>query len=153
MLRGRCLPYGEGITYWPLTEAVRELLGTGGAPGEERSVDALAELVPGELKAGLIGELISQALGLGGTAGATGEATSWAVRKLFEALAQRRPLVVVFDDLQWAEPTFIDLVGDLADLSRDAPILVLCMARPELFDHHPGWGGGKLNATSMCSSP
>ena len=153
VLRGRCLPYGEGITYWPLTEAVRELLGTGGAPGEERSVDALAELVPGERKAGLIGELISQALGLGGTAGATGEATSWAVRKLFEALAQHRPLVVVFDDLQWAEPTFIDLVGDLADLSRDAPILVLCMARPELFDHHPGWGGGKLNATSMMLEP
>ena len=153
VLRGRCLPYGEGITYWPLTEAVRELLATAGAPAAERSVDALAELVPGELKAGLIGELISQALGLGGAAGATGEATSWAVRKLFEALAQRRPLVVVFDDLQWAEPTFADLVGDLADLSRDAPILVLCMARPELFDNHPGWGGGKLNATSMMLEP
>jgi predicted ATPase/class 3 adenylate cyclase len=153
VLRGRCLPYGDGITYWPLTEAVRELLGSGGEAGSSRPVDALAELVPGEPKAGLIGELISQALGLGGTAGATGEATSWAVRKLFEALAQQRPLVVVFDDLQWAEPTFIDLVGDLADLSHDAPILVLCMARPELFDNHPGWGGSSLNATSVMLEP
>jgi predicted ATPase/class 3 adenylate cyclase len=153
VLRGRCLPYGEGITYWPLTEAVRELLGAGGPPGAERSVTALSELLPGELKADLIGELIAQALGLGGTAGATGEATSWAVRKLFEALAQHRPLVIVFDDLQWAEPTFIELVGDLVDLSRDAPILVLCMARPELFDNHPGWGGGKPNATSMMLEP
>jgi predicted ATPase/class 3 adenylate cyclase len=153
VLRGRCLPYGDGITYWPLTEAVRELLGSEAESSSARPVDALAELVPGELKAGLIGELISQALGLGGTAGATGEATSWAVRKLFEALAQQRPLVVVFDDLQWAEPTFIDLVGDLADLSHDAPILVLCMARPELFDNHPGWGGSSLNATSVTLEP
>ncbi|MDX6561093.1 MAG: hypothetical protein QOD65_907, partial [Gaiellales bacterium] len=126
---------------------------SGGTAGAERSGSALADLLPGEDKAGLIGELISEALGLGGTAGGTGEATSWAVRKLFEGLARHRPLVVVFDDLQWAEPTFIELVGDLAELSRDAPILVLCLARPELFDNHPGWGAGKLNATSMMLEP
>ena len=75
------------------------------------------------------------------------------MRRLFEALARRRPLVVVVDDLQWAEPTFLDLVEHVADLSRDAPIVLLCMARPELLEGRPGWGGGKLNATSILLEP
>ena len=61
--------------------------------------------------------------------------------------------MVVFDDLQWAEPTFLDLVEHVADLSRDAPLVMLCMARPELLDTRPGWGGGKLNATSILLEP
>ncbi len=146
MLQGHCLPYGEGITYWPLTEVVREILRSEGPADAESPGAALAELLPGEPKAALIGELISDALGLGpGGAAGTGEATSWAVRRLFEALAQRRPLVIVFDDLQWAEPTFLGLLEYLAELSRDAPILLLCLARPELFDSHPGWGGGSAD--------
>ena len=75
------------------------------------------------------------------------------MRGLFEALAGRRPLVVVVDDLQWAEPTFLDLLEHVADLSRDAAIMVLCLARPELLDARPGWGGGKLNATSVLVEP
>ncbi|HET6170980.1 MAG TPA: adenylate/guanylate cyclase domain-containing protein [Gaiellales bacterium] len=153
VLHGQCLPYGEGITYWPLTEVVREIVRTQQSPAAEVSSAAIAELLPDEPKAVLIGELISEAIGLGGSRAGSGEATSWAVRRLFEALAQRRPLVVVFDDLQWAEPTFIELVDYLADLSRDAPILLLCMARPEIFDNYPGWGGGKLNAASMLLEP
>jgi predicted ATPase len=153
VLHGHCLPYGEGITYWPLTEVVREILRSAVPSGAESSSAAIAELLPGEEKAGLIAELIFDALGLGSAGGGTGEATSWAVRKLFEALAQRRPLVIVFDDLQWAEPTFLDLLGYLAELSRSAPILLLCMARPELFDSHPGWGGATLDAASMLLEP
>ena len=64
-------------------------------------------------------------------------------------MAREQPLVLVFDDLQWAEPTFLDLVDHVTDLARDAPLLLLCVARPELLDHRPGWGGGKLNATTM----
>src|SRR4029079_18802625 len=71
---------------------------------------------------------------------------SWAVRKLFEAAAARRPLVIVFDDLHWGEPVFLDLVEHIADFSRDAPILLLCMARPELLDRRPRWAGGELYA-------
>ena len=153
VLNGHCLPYGEGITYWPLTEVVREILSTQTAPDAESSSTAIAELLPGEEKAELIAELILEALGLGSTGAGTGEATSWAVRKLFEAIAQRRPLVVVFDDLQWAEPTFVDLVDYLAELSRDAPILLVCMARLELLDNYPDWAGGKLNATSLLLEP
>ena len=66
------------------------------------------------------------------------------MRKLLEAVAEATPLVVVLDDLQWAEPTLLDLVEHVADLSRDAPILLLCLARPDLLDRRPGWGGGKL---------
>jgi predicted ATPase/class 3 adenylate cyclase len=153
VLRGRCLPYGEGITYWPLTEVVREIVRTEGLADAEPSSAAIAELLPGEEKAELIAERISEALGLGGTGAGVGEETFWAVRKLFETLARRRPLVVVFDDLQWAEPTFVELVDNLAEFSRDAPILLLCMARPEVFDSHPRWGGGKLNAGSMLLEP
>src|SRR4029078_9164868 len=73
----------------------------------------------------------------------------WAIRTWLEQLAADRPLVFSIDDLQWAEPTFLELVGHVADFARDAPILLACMARPELLDDHPSWAGGKLNATSI----
>ena len=152
VLHGHCLPYGEGITYWPLTEVVREILRSEGSSGAESSSAAIAELLPGEDKADLIGELIFDALGLGSGGAGTGEVTSWAVRKLFEGIAQRRPLVIVFDDLQWAEPTFLALVEYLAEHSRDAPILLLCTARPELFDSHPAWARRQVRGRARCCS-
>jgi class 3 adenylate cyclase/tetratricopeptide (TPR) repeat protein len=128
IVRGRCLPYGEGITFWPLLEVVRQLFG---------------EDVPATIAGRLAGDE---------SAGPT-EETFWAVRKLFEEQARERPLVLVFDDMQWAEPTFLDLIEHVADLSRDAPILLLCLARPDLLDVRPGWAGGKFNATSVLLEP
>jgi predicted ATPase/class 3 adenylate cyclase/DNA-binding winged helix-turn-helix (wHTH) protein len=139
VLRGRCLPYGEGITYWPLAEVVRDL-------------DLAAELAD-EPKASQIATVVAETIGLGEPAGATSEQISWATRRLFEVLARPRPLVVVLDDLQWAESTFLDLVEHVADLARDAPIVLLCMARPELLEARHGWGGGKLNAASILLEP
>ena len=81
------------------------------------------------------------------------EETFWAIRTLLEHLAADRPLVFAIDDLQWAEPKFLELVEHVADFARDAPILLACMARPELLDDHPGWAGGKLNATSILVEP
>ena len=75
--------------------------------------------------------------------------TQLAFRKLIEARAVERPQIVVLDDLQWAEPVFLDLIEHIADWSRDAPIFLLCVARPELLELRPGWGGGKLNATTI----
>ena len=75
------------------------------------------------------------------------------MRKLLEAAAAQRPLVVVFDDIHWGEPGFLELVEHVADMSRQAPILLLCMSRPELLDSRPGWGGGKLNATTVLLEP
>jgi predicted ATPase/class 3 adenylate cyclase len=147
VLYGCCLPYGEGITYWPLAEIVRDMLDA------EPSSAAIAALLPHDERADLIAELISESLGLSGTNVVGSEQTFWAVRRLFESLAQTRPFVVVFDDLQWAEPTFIDLVDYVADHTRDAPVLLLCVARPELFDTRPDWGGGKRHAATTSLEP
>jgi tetratricopeptide (TPR) repeat protein len=122
ILAGRCLPYGEGITYWPLVEMLSRL-----------DIPAADEL-RGRLAGG---------------AGATPEEIAYATRHLFERLARDRPLVVVLDDLHWAEPTFLDLVEHVGDWSRDAPITLVAVARPELLDARPTWAGGKLNATSL----
>ena len=83
-----------------------------------------------------------------GPPGATEDAF-WAVRRILEHLARERPVVVVFDDIHWAEPTFLDLIEHLADWTRDAAVLVVCLARPELLDIRSGWGGGKMNASSI----
>ena len=118
VLRGRCLSYGEGITYWPLVEMLVPL----GIDPESVVASTPAE-------------------------------TRVAFRKLLEKRAVGRPQVAVIDDLQWAEPEFVDLVEHVADLSRDAPIFLLCVARTELLDARPDWGGGKLNATSLLLEP
>jgi class 3 adenylate cyclase/DNA-binding winged helix-turn-helix (wHTH) protein len=149
VLSGRCLPYGEGITYWPLAEVVREMT----PAGAEVSAPAIAAQLAGEPKADQIAAGVAEAVGVGAPEGGTSEEIFWAARRLFEAVARRRPLVVVFDDLQWGEPTFLDLIEHVAELSRGAPIMLLCLARPELLDARPGWGGGKLNATSILLEP
>ena len=77
----------------------------------------------------------------------------WGVRKVFEAIARRQPLIVVIDDLHWAEPTMLDLIEHIADWSHDAPILLLAIARPEMLDARPQWGGGKMNATTILLEP
>jgi class 3 adenylate cyclase/tetratricopeptide (TPR) repeat protein len=118
ILRGRCLSYGEGITYWPLVEI---LIAIGVEP------DSVIGTSPPE--------------------------TQLAFRRLLEARAAERPQVVIVDDLQWAEPVFIDLVEHIADLSRDAPVFLLCVARTELLDVRPDWGGGKMNATAILLEP
>jgi predicted ATPase len=101
----------------------------------------------------LIAERMAAVLGVGDPVACAPEETFWAVRKLLEALTSGRPLIVAFDDLQWAEPTFLDLIEHVAEYSRGCPILILCMARPELLDERPGWSGGKLNATCVLLEP
>ena len=145
VVHGRCLPYGEGITFWPLREVIRTLYG-------EDFPSTIRARLAGDENAELIAERLGAALGHVESIGPTDE-TSWAVRKLFEALARERPFVVVFDDLQWAAPTFLDLVEHIADWSRDAPILLVCLARPELLEGRPRWSGGKFNATSVLLEP
>ena len=128
VVRGRCLSYGEGITYWPVVEVVKQVLRD--------------EPPPAPAIAALLGDGMASA-----------DDIAVATRKLFESAAAIRPLVVIFDDLQWGEPTFLDLVEHVADWSRDAPILLLCLARPDLLDLRSGWGGGKLNATTVLLEP
>jgi tetratricopeptide (TPR) repeat protein len=143
VLRGRCLAYGEGITYFPLVEIVERL-----------AVDPeLMSVLEREPEARRFLNIVSGAIGAAESPVHSREEIFQAVRKLFEAMARERPLVVVLDDLHWAEETFLELVDHLADWSRDAPIVVLCIARPDLLDIRPGWGGGKLNATTTLLEP
>jgi class 3 adenylate cyclase len=148
LAQGRCLPYGDGITYWPVAEAVKELAGIEEEHSAEEAHERLVRLIGLEGDAEVVAAKAGSALGLD-TRGLATEEASWAVRRLLEAVAREGPLVVVFDDIQWGEETFLDLVEHVVDWSRDAPILVVCLARPELLDVRPGWGGGKANATSV----
>ncbi|HEY8842544.1 MAG TPA: adenylate/guanylate cyclase domain-containing protein [Gaiellaceae bacterium] len=129
VVRGRCLSYGDGISYWPVTEVVKQLV------PDESAIGPLASILGDD------------------SAASSPDEIAWAFRKLLESRAAEQPIVVVFDDVHWGEPTFLDLVEHVADLSRDAPILMLCMARPELLDLRPTWGGGKLNAANVLLEP
>jgi len=125
VLQGRCLHYGEGITFWPLIEALTPV----GKPalGVLEHLDRGGAAVPEEL--------------------------FFEARELLESLALERPVILHIDDLQWAQPMLFDLLDHITDLSRGAPILLLCSARPELLEDRPGWSGGKLNATTILLQP
>jgi class 3 adenylate cyclase/tetratricopeptide (TPR) repeat protein len=132
-LYGRCVSYGEGATYLPVAEIVRQV-----APHKPRA--ELAALLRGEADADLVVQRVTELTGDADGTGSTGEAF-WAVRQLFEALARRKPLLVVFEDVHWAEPTLLELIEYLAGWTSKTPHLVLCVARPELLEKRPGWSG------------
>jgi class 3 adenylate cyclase/tetratricopeptide (TPR) repeat protein len=139
VLVGRCLPYGEGITYWPLVEAVKQAGGIADGDAADAVHAKVTTLVDGGGEdVGFVADRITQLLGIVESI-ATSEQTFWSVRKLLEAIARRRPVVLVLEDVHWAEPTLLDLVEYLGDWCRDAPLLVLCLARPDLLDERPSW--------------
>ena len=148
---GRCLSYGEGVTYWALAEAVKALVGVGEDHTPEQVHARLESFVePGVARE--VAEGVGSLLGLAG-ASARVEDARVALGRLFEAAASHRPLVVVLDDIHWAEPPLLDLIDYLADWLDEAPVLLVCMARPELLEERPGWSGGKLNATTLLLEP
>ena len=131
---GRCLPYGDGITYWPVAEIVRQLAGA----GTEAAVASLAGGGAPSDEAELIATRVARVAGF--AAGAvTVEEAQWAVRKLLEAVARQGPLVVVVEDIHWAEPTLLDLLEHLSTLLAEVPVLLVCLARPELLEERPAW--------------
>jgi class 3 adenylate cyclase/tetratricopeptide (TPR) repeat protein len=143
---GRCLSYGEGITYWPLAEIVREVAGT-----EPKA--RLQELLARDEEAELVAERIAGTVGAASAATAAPEETYWAFRRLFEALAADRPLIIVIEDVHWAEPTLLDLLEYVAGFSSSAPILLLCVARPDLLESRPSWAAPRPNATVVSLQP
>ena len=152
VLRGACLPYGEGITFWPVRKVVEQAAGIDETTSAADARARILALVAGEDDAERIVAGVAAATGLGEDP-VPAEETFWAVRKLLESLAEHRPVVVVLDDLDWAEPTLLDLIEHLADWSRGFPIFVLCLARPELLETRAGWSGGKLNAVTTLLEP
>jgi class 3 adenylate cyclase/tetratricopeptide (TPR) repeat protein len=140
VLEGHCLSYGEGITFWPLAEIVREAAAIDEHDSLSEARNKLLALVPdADPEAGLIAERVSNAIGLGEAEGSIQE-TFWAIRRLFETLGDQRPLVAVIDDIHWASPTLLDLIEYIAGFSQGHPLLIVCTARNELREDHPDWG-------------
>jgi class 3 adenylate cyclase/tetratricopeptide (TPR) repeat protein len=149
VLQGSCLPYGEGITFWPIAEMVKHAAGIEDSDDSATASDKIGELLQGAGdEASLIRDRVAAAIGLAEAQGALQE-TFWAVRRLFEFLARSQPVVAVFEDIHWAEGTLLDLIAYIAGFSHAHPILLLCTARPELADQRPDWGSaGKVVSLS-----
>ena len=152
ILRGRCLSYGEGITFWPIKSVMTEAAGLTGEESPQAARGKIRSVVKVAPDADLIVDRVTEAIGVAesvpGQRGIT-----WATGRFFEELAKRGSLVVVFDDIHWGEPTFLDLVETVAAQSRESPILLLCMARPDLLEVRPAWAGGDRNASRLLLTP
>jgi class 3 adenylate cyclase len=135
IVRGRCLPYGEGITYRPIGDVVRDAIGPAAIIDPAAIQTMLAD---DPSSAQVAAQLTSLAGGAGGIV-STPEEVTWAVGCFLEGIARRRPLVVVLDDVHLAEQGLLDLVAEIIDRIRDAPVLMMCMARPELLEIRPNW--------------
>jgi class 3 adenylate cyclase/tetratricopeptide (TPR) repeat protein len=152
VLSGRCLPYGEGITFWPVAEIVKAACGIADDDPRAEARSKIDAAVAGAEDASLIAERLAALMGVnGGTSGL--QETFWAVRRFLEWLGRRGPVVVVLDDLQWAEPTLLDLVEYLAGWTGETPLLLVCLARPDLMDLRPGWGRSTPGANWLSLSP
>jgi class 3 adenylate cyclase/tetratricopeptide (TPR) repeat protein len=144
---GRCLPYGEGITYWPLVELVRQVAGLSGEEPVPETREHIAALVADAPDADRIAAGVAAALALGGEASA--EEVFFAVRRLLEELAHEQPLLLIIDDLHWAEPVFLDLLEYITSRSRGFSILMCCTARQELLELRPDWSTPRPGATTV----
>jgi class 3 adenylate cyclase/tetratricopeptide (TPR) repeat protein len=152
VVKGRSLPYGEAITYWAVGEIIRSAAGVSDGDDHAAAIEKVGALVRDEPDGPEIAQTIATAIGL-----ATGSADRAdvfrAFRRCVESIAKRRPVVVIFEDIHWAEPTLLDLIEHLVDWSRGRSILVLAVARPELLELRPGWAGGKLDAQTLLLEP
>ncbi len=152
VLRGRCVSYGQGATYWPLVQVVRQAAALSGGESQRDAQARLAELVAGDRDAEqIVGRLAAMA-GWGGTPGSVAE-TAWAFQRLLERRAAGRPLLLIIDDLHWAEPGVVDIVESVSQWSRGAAILIVVMARPELADRYPSWVAARANAVAVPLEP
>ena len=144
VLAGRCLAYGDGVTYWPLREAFARLAG-----GE--SGDAIRGLLGGQADVEILVETVASCLGLT-PAEAPPEQLPWAMRRLLEIIASGGPVLLVIEDAHWAESGLLELIDYLIDWLT-APVMILCLARPELLDERPRWGGGHERVSSVVLLP
>jgi tetratricopeptide (TPR) repeat protein len=148
-VRGRCLPYGEGITFWPLAEIVRHAAGVTDNDSLEQARSKLDSLV-GEGN-GDVADRIAGAIGFS-KATVPIQETFWAARRLFELLARSKPALVVIEDIHWAEESFLELLRFVAD-STGAPVVIVCSSRPELLEDHAEWIQERENAKRIVLEP
>jgi class 3 adenylate cyclase/tetratricopeptide (TPR) repeat protein len=152
VLRARCLPYGDGITFGPVADLVKQVSGVVDDDGRSDARSKIDAAMAGCSDATLVAERVSDVTGVADATGGLQE-TFWAIRRFLEWVGRDRPLVVILDDLQWAEPTFLDLVEYLAGWSSNVAMLLLCLARSDLLDNRPTWGGGVANASVLPLGP
>ena len=156
--QGRCLPYGEGVAFWAVGEMVKAqagILDTDSAEEAGAKLDEALVAAAGE-DSGWVASHLRPLIGLGveGVEVTEERVEAFAAwRRFFEGLAEQRPLVLVFEDLHWADDGLLDFIDHLVDWAGGSPLLVVCTARPELLERRPSWGGGKLNATTLVLPP
>jgi class 3 adenylate cyclase/tetratricopeptide (TPR) repeat protein len=147
VLVGRCLPYGEGITYWPLAEMVKASAGVADNDPPEEAREKLLAVCGDEA----VADLLALASGLleAVETDRSREEIAWAVREWVQCVAAEQPLVLGFEDVHWSEEPLLGLIEHLALWVRDAPLLILCLARPELLEVHAQWGGGRVRGAAI----
>jgi class 3 adenylate cyclase/tetratricopeptide (TPR) repeat protein len=150
VLSGRCLPYGEGVTYWPLAEMIKAAAGISDDDPLEEAFAKLRECCEEEAVADVLGLAAGMLEALEGERSA--QEISWAAREVMVTLAEVQPLILFFEDIHWAEEPLLELIEHIADWVR-APLLIICLARPELLEQRPGWGGGRVRSTSIELEP
>ncbi len=157
--QGRSLPYGEGSAFWGFAEIVKGQAGILESDGADEAVAKVAavvrDLLSDETERAWVERHLLALSGVQQTrSGQTELGESFAAwRRFVEMLAESQPVVLVFEDLHWADDALLDFVDSLADRVTGVPLLVICSARPELLDRRPGWGGGKRNATTVSLVP
>ncbi|HZI36218.1 MAG TPA: AAA family ATPase [Gaiellales bacterium] len=144
---GRCRPYGDGITYLPLAEAIAALA------GDEPPAAWLQRALAADGDGAHVFDVVASTLGYAADSPAIVEEVPWAVARALEAAAADGPLMLVLDDIQWAEPPLLKVVEHVVDWVRGGPVLVVCLARPTLLEARPDWGGGKVNSTMLLLEP
>jgi len=157
--QGRSLPYGEGVTFWALGEIVKAQAGILESDSPNTASDKLQAAVTAVVEeadertwfVARLGPLVGAKASQSGSAEKEESFTAW--RRFLEAIASRGPLVVVFEDLHWADAAMLEFIDHLVEWSTGVPLLVVCTARPELYESHQGWGGGKRNSNSISLSP
>ncbi|MGN6795215.1 MAG: adenylate/guanylate cyclase domain-containing protein [Streptosporangiaceae bacterium] len=152
VVEGHCVPYGEGVTFWPVSETIRRAVGIGPQTGTDVARGQIAALLDGMADGELVAPRIQALLGLAPATPGLQE-TFWAVRRVLEHVADRAPLVAVFEDIHWAEPTLLDLLEYLVERVHAVPVLLCFVTRPELLEARPAWLSGNLNANRLSLGP
>ena len=151
--QGRCLPYGEGITYWALGEIVKAQAGIDDTDDAEVAAAKLRATLPATGDSELTLARLLPLIGIESGVSAAREESFRAWSAYFESVADTGPLVLVFEDIHWADDSLLAFIEYLAASPNSAPLLLVCTGRPELLDEHPGWGAGSVSAATLRLSP
>src|SRR3989440_1097374 len=151
----QCLPYGQQLTYWPMRQVIYALTGTSEdtPPGQVREAIGSWLRDVGVENADRDARLLAATIGEGGTEGVDKDLLFAAWRTALEATSRRHPVVIVFEDLHWSSDSLLDLAEFVMQPRGEAAVLMLVLARPELLDRRPNWGGGKLNHLAIALEP